>query len=279
MASQRSPRVKSAAVKAVERPQDLRARRARALKALAGNAEWEAMKAARDNITHARGVRECQFLANRYRRMWCAMAEFSVDLDKLFLTLRAKRIPFVLTGAHAIAGWTGRVRATHDVDILVKGGRNYARAVTAIRSLYPNLEVRQFAGVTGFFVPGEKWSVIDVTYPHREDIEETLKTAIWVEERGQKYRVPTLEAALANKYGAMLTPTRDFVKRGQDVQDFAGMVQHSTDEGRQPIDLERLAALGEKVWPGGGGAEIVRLVERVKAGEIPRVDPREGLQR
>jgi len=39
------------------------------------------------------------------------------------------------------------------------------------------------------------------------------------------------------------------------------------DEGRQPIDLEKLEALGEKVWSGGGGKEILRLVEQVKAGE------------
>ena len=45
------------------------------------------------------------------------------------------------------------------------------------------------------------------------------------------------------------------------------MVKHSMDEGRQPIDLQRLEFLGEKVWPGGGGKEILRLVEEVKAGK------------
>jgi hypothetical protein len=161
------------------------------------------------------------------------------------------------------------------VDILVKSGRNYSRPVKALRKLYPDLEVRYLAGVAAFFVPGETTSVLDMTYPHREDIEETLRTAIWVEERGQRYRVPTLEAALANKYGAMLTPSRHIVKRAQDIADFAGMVQHSTDEGLTPIDLERLAQLGEKVWPGVGGAEILHFVEEVKAGRLPNLAPRE----
>src|SRR5208283_3926283 len=118
-----------------------------------------------------------------------------------------------------IGGWTGRPRATQDVDILVKGGRNHVRAVKAIKALYPELEVREFAGVTGFFPPGQRASVIDVTYPHRADIAETLATAIWTEDKkqGLRYRIPSLEAALANKYGAMLTPTRDPKKRGQDV--------------------------------------------------------------
>ena len=60
------------------------------------------------------------------------------------------------------------------MDILVKVGRNFARVVKAIRTLYPQLEVRVFTGVTGFFLPGEKWSVINVIYPHRADLEETL---------------------------------------------------------------------------------------------------------
>src|SRR5262245_476839 len=156
--------------------------------------------------------------------------------------------PLCADGAHGISGWTGRPRATKDVDILVKAGRNHARAVNALRALYPELEVRSFAGVTGFFLPGETDSLIDVPYPHRADIEETLRTAIWVEDGPRRYRVPTLEAALANKYGAMFTLNRDMIKRGQDSLDFAAMVKHSTDEGRQPIDLEELRELGEKVW-------------------------------
>jgi hypothetical protein len=159
------------------------------------------------------------------------------------------------------------------VDILVKSGRNYARAVKAIKALYPELEPRNLASVTGFFPPGETDSVIDVTYPHRADIEQTLLTAVWVEEGTLKYRIPTLETALANKYGAMLALSRNIGKRGQDAVDFYFMAKHSTDEGRQPIDLARLAELGEKVWPGGGGTEILRLVEEVKAGKVPSVEP------
>jgi hypothetical protein len=64
----------------------------------------------------------------------------------------------------------------------------------------------------------------------------------------------------------MLMPTRDSRKRRQDILDFEWMVAHSLDEGQQPIDLEKLANLGEKVWPSGGGEEILRLVEQVKRG-------------
>ena len=239
------------------------------------DAAWEAVKAARRGLSHDDAVQEVAFLQRQYRMQWSNGVPASpVDLNLILRTLTQKRIPFVLTGAHGIGGWTGRPRGTQDVDILVKAGRNHGRAVKAVRELYPQLEVRTFTGLTAFFVPGETDSVIDVVCPYRADQEETLANPVWTEneEHGLRYRVPSLEAALANKYGAMLTLTRDLDKRMQDAVDFTCMVTHSMDEGRRPIDLERLETLGEKVWPGGGGKEILRMVERVKAGRAVHFD-------
>ena len=242
------------------------------------NPEWEKMKAARRNIGHDDAVQESFFLQRQFRSLWSdRMASSPVDVNEILRILTKKKIPFVLTGAHAIGGWTGRPRDTHDVDILVKGGRNHSRAVKAIRELYPQLEVKNLSGLTAFFVPGEFQSVIDVTMPHRADNAETLATAVWVERgKGLRYRIPTLEAALANKYGAMLSFERDIGKRLQDAGDFRWMVLHSLDQGQQPIDLEKLAELGELVWPGNGGREILRLVTTCKRGGVPDITRRPG---
>ncbi len=239
---------------------------------LTGNPEWENMKASRASISPAEGVRECALLTERWRRLWGKGSAINVEVFDLIRSLNKKKIPFVLTGAHGIASWTGRPRATKDVDILVKGGRNLQRAVNAIRALYPDLEVRDFYGVYAFFPKGETQSVIDVTYPHREDLQETLANPVWVNQSGHRYRVPSLEAALANKYGAMLTPNRNLGKRMVDIGDFVHMVEHSLEKGRISIDLDKLAILGEKVWPGGGGAELLRLVEYAKTGRGFSID-------
>jgi hypothetical protein len=244
-------------------------------KVVSSDREWETAKAARRCLSHDDAVQEVFSLQRQSRFQWSNRVPSSpVDLNRILRTLSQKRIPFVLTGAHGISGWTGRPRNTQDVDVLVKAGRNHTRAVNAIKTLYPKLHVRNFTGVTAFFVPGEKTSVIDVTNPHRADLEETLANPTWVEneEQGLRYRIPSLEEALANKYGAMLTPTRALDKRMQDAVDFTRMVQHSSDEGQRPIDLQRLEALGEKVWPAGGGEEILRLVEQVKAGRAIHLD-------
>src|SRR5262245_32508886 len=94
---------------------------------------WEAAKAARRNLDHNNAVQEVFFLQKQYRSQWSnRLAASPVDLNVILRTLTQKRIPFVLTGAHGIASWTGRPRNTQDVDILVKGGRNLTRAVNAI---------------------------------------------------------------------------------------------------------------------------------------------------
>jgi hypothetical protein len=205
-----------------------------------------------------------------------SMSPVQPDLRQIIETLQAKKIPFVLTGAHGMSTWTGRPRATHDVDVLVKGGRNHARAVKALQALYPQLERHDAIGTVEFFVPGEDQSVIDVIYPYRPDIEVTLQTGSWITNEGLRYRIPKLEPMLANKYGAITDPMRDAGTRGLDLVDFSFMVRHAQDETREPLDLERLRALGELVWPGGGGEEILRLVEQVKAGQVPRLDPPPG---
>jgi hypothetical protein len=246
----------------------------RSAKVIPTDPAWEAMKAARRTISHRDAVRESDYLSVQWHNMWGRRTTIPIDLQRILQTLNEKRIAFVLTGAQAIGGWTGRPRATKDVDILVKGGRTLTRAVNAIKALYPELEVRVFVGVSAFFMPGEKDSLIDVTYPHRPDLAETLAHPVWVEDRGLRYRIPALEAALANKYGAMLTPTRNLGKRMIDVGDFTNMVLHSLDEGQQAINLERLVALGEMVWPGGGGEEILDLVELVKSGRSFNLDDR-----
>jgi hypothetical protein len=231
--------------------------------------DWEASKAGRRNLNGQAAVQEVRSLQRQFEAQWSNhMGASPVDVNVIVKTLTKKRIPFVLTGAHGIAAWLGRPRNTRDIDILVKPGRNYVRAVNAIHALYPELAMHSHSRMTSFSLPGEQLSIIDVICPLRAEIEETLANPTWIEDEtaGLRYRIPSLEEALANKYGVMLSPTRRLDKRTLDMADFTAMIVHSMDEGRQPIDMERLEMLGEKVWPEGGGEEICRLIEQVKAG-------------
>ena len=74
-------------------------------------------------------------------------------------------------------------------------------------------------------------------------------------------KIPTLEMALAMKFGPMVSPNRADGKKRQDAADFTLIVA-----GHPEIDLEMLAEFGELVYP-GGGKEIVELVRKIRAGE------------
>ena len=168
---------------------------------------WEEVEAIRRPIGHDAAVQESLFLQKLFRRQWSdRMAASPVDLNDIVRTLSGKKIPFVLIGAHAYGGWTGRPRSTFDVDILVKSGRNLPVPSTPSRISIRNWKSVRFRLRSLFIIPGETTSVIDVFDPHRADLEEALTTAIWIDnkERGLRYRIPSLENALASKCGAML---------------------------------------------------------------------------
>ncbi len=123
---------------------------------------------------HAKAINRSAEITNRQWWIMNKPESAKIELRKILRKLTAKRIPFVLTGAHSVGGWTGDPRASHDMDFLVRIGRNHARAVKAIKELYPHLQVRVHSVVTAFVVPGEKHSAIDVFYPHRETSKKPL---------------------------------------------------------------------------------------------------------
>jgi hypothetical protein len=233
------------------------------------------MKSSRRNIGYDDAVQESFYLSKQFRTLLSAgLAESPVDLNQILRTLNVKRIPFLLIGAMSIGGWTGRPRATAGVDILVQKRRDQPRAVRALASIYRKLETCEVDEGVFFFIPGEKYHQIKVLRPCSPDLKELFRDAIRIvsDESAPRYRIPSLESTVASKYAAMRSRKRDVATRMMDAVDFDWMVIHSTDPGRKPIDLARLEFLGEKVWPGGGGKEILRLVDEVKAGKAINLD-------
>ncbi len=76
------------------------------------------------------------------------------------------------------------------------------------------------------------------------------------------HHVPNLEAALASKYAALVSPHRSAEKKALDEGDFISMASHNYEI----IDLDILFSLAEMV-KANGGAEIRRFVEQAKAGQ------------
>jgi hypothetical protein len=170
--------------------------------------------------------------------------------------LNASRVKFVLVGAHAISGYTGKPRATLDVDIITDAPK---KATVALSAAFPELEVQDHPVVVRFLRDGRE-AIYVIKAASSPVFRRILKLTRIITMGGESVPVPILEAALAAKFAAMVNPTRKVLDRRQDGLDFARVFEANTQ-----IDLPLLNELGELVYV-GGGKEIVKLVEDARAG-------------
>jgi hypothetical protein len=174
--------------------------------------------------------------------------------------LNAAKVRFMLLGAHGIGGWIGKPRATEDVDVLV-GTRGHKKAVRALLAAFPHLQAEDHPVVTRLRDPETGTIVIAVMKANQPLYHDALKYTHTVESEGQQYKIPSLELALATKFAAMISLSRAKKDKLQDTRDFMYIVDENPS-----IDLEKLHALGQLVY-NGGGDEIVEKVRQVRVGE------------
>ncbi len=196
-----------------------------------------------------------------------ARFQMEVQMEKRFLSpldvirvLNREKISFVLVGAYGLAGWRTQARATEDVDVVV-AARQVAKAVRALTKAFPFLEADDAEVVVRLRDKDTKQVAIDVMKPLQPPYHVIFKHTKKVTAAKETYRVPTLEMALACKFAPMISLMRVDEKKLIDAADFIDIVKKNAD-----IDLESLQKLGDLVY-NGGGAEIVELVRKVRAGE------------
>jgi hypothetical protein len=201
-------------------------------------------------------MRVTSALTNSFRRLYKPAAAMVTPEAVIGILNRAK-VKFVLMGAHGIGGWCIEPRATQDVDVLVSH-RHHAKAVRAIQKSFPELKTIDLPVVTRFLDPLDEQVVIDLMKPEEDLYAETLRSSLAV---GKSHRIPSLEAALACKYAALVSENRIARKKALDEADFISMAVRNDEQ----IKTDVLFSLGEMAR-NGGGPEILRLVEDAKAG-------------
>ncbi len=178
---------------------------------------------------------------------------------QVIAVLNRTKVSFVLVGAYAIGGWTRTPRATQDVDVVV-AAKHHKKATAALLEAFPHLVADDNEVVTRLRDRTTQEVAIDLMKPNGV-YRAAFKHTTEVELKGHKYRIPSLEMALAMKFAPMVSLMRVDEKKLIDASDFIKMVKANPD-----IDLELLAELGELVYS-GGGKEIAELVRKVRAGE------------
>jgi hypothetical protein len=180
--------------------------------------------------------------------------------EEVIRVLNAAKVSFTLVGAHGLGGWTGKPRATEDVDVVVSQ-RHVKKAVAALTTAFPDLEVDDQPAVVRLRNRETGAVVVDVMKPNQSVIHAALKNTHTVRSVRSTYNVPSVEMALALKFAPMVSLNRAEADKLIDSADFIRVVQNNAN-----VDLDKLAALGELVYR-GGGKEIVEFVRRVRAGE------------
>jgi hypothetical protein len=187
-------------------------------------------------------------------------AEYAVSPIDVIKVLNGNKISFVLVGLHGLGGWIDDPRGTQDVDVVV-ALRQVQKATRALKNAFPKLDVEDHDVVVRFRDPETRKVVIGVMKPVQTLYRETFKNVHEVNLKGQKYRIPSLEMALAMKFGAMLSPNRADEDKFQDAHDFILVVKTNPN-----VNTQKLTELGELVY-GGGGARLAEMVRQVRAGE------------
>jgi hypothetical protein len=186
--------------------------------------------------------------------------EDMITPDRVISVLNEAGVSFVLVGAYGVAGWLQDPRATQDVDVVV-AAKHHKKALRALLAVFPDLEEVDFEVVTRLRDKETKVVAIDVMKPNQQLIRAIFKNATTLTTKGQQYRVPSLEMAIAMKFAAMTSPNRQEKDRHQDAHDFIGIVQANANIGDK-----KLSDLGELVY-GGGGKNVLEMVRKARAGE------------
>jgi len=189
----------------------------------------------------------------------------AVSPYELTAILSSHSISYVLIGGHVLGYLIGSPRATVDVDVLVSSS-HVAKAVQAIKAKFPQLDaedlrynVRFSSRAAGGHVDRER---IDVVRSDNAFFKEILeKHAVPVNSKGQVIHVPSVEAAVAMKFAAAISPNRGDESRPQDRVDLLAIIRKHTS-----LDSRALQRLGDLVYP-GGGKELCDLVTAIGEGK------------
>ena len=94
--------------------------------------------------------------------------------EDVIRVLNAANVSFTLVGAHGLGGWTGKPRATEDVDIVVIQ-RHVKKSVAALTKAFANLDVDDQPAAVRLRDRETLAVAIDVMKPNQAIIHAALK--------------------------------------------------------------------------------------------------------
>lgn len=211
-------------------------------------------------VGHASGLETSTRIVRGYRRLH-RQESLHVEPTEVIEVLRQAGIRrWVLMGLYGYVGYLASPRATQDVDILVAPDELEA-LVSAIIQRWPKLVVDRQEVVVRFRDPGEiaidgeMKQVIDAMLPSNLCYEAIL-TEFHTIDPTTGHRIPTMEAACASKFAALVSPYREWEKKAYDGGDLRSIMVPN----QRRLDRDVLKQLGDLVYP-DGGKELLEFLQ------------------
>jgi hypothetical protein len=211
-------------------------------------------------VGHASGLATSTAISRSFRKEHRPQSQF-VEPQQVIEVLRAAQIKqWVLMGLYGYVGYLAAPRATQDVDILISHDECEA-AITAIAKRWPKLIVDRQAVVIRFRDPGEvaidgeAKQVIDLMLPSDECYTAILNKYHRID-ASSGYPIPLLEAAMASKYSALVSPYRQWIRKQQDAVDLRTIILPNPHR----IDRDLVVEIADLIFP-GAGAELLEFID------------------
>ncbi|MFA0813218.1 nucleotidyl transferase AbiEii/AbiGii toxin family protein [Microbulbifer epialgicus] len=162
--------------------------------------------------------------------------------------------------------YTGTARATVDVDFIIGGG-HFDRAAKAVEANYSELRYNNKTfhvtyDTTRNVKDPERIDLVHGTQPLFREV--VSNHSVTIRDAGHVIKLPSYEAAMALKYGAIVSPNRGD-KRNIDAYDLERLAK-----ARKTSDERTLSKLGNLVFPGGGD-ELVDAIADMRLGKPVRL--------
>jgi len=213
-------------------------------------------------VGHASGIVTSTSIVRSYRKDH-RRGSLHVEPQEVIDVIREAKIErWVLMGLYGYVGYLAMPRATQDVDILI-APEELESMIDAICVRWPALIVDRKEVVVRFRDPGEvaidgeMKQVIDAMLPSNPCYEAILDRYHTIDPI-TGHRIPTIEAACASKFAALVSPYREWAKKAYDAGDLRSIMKPNAET----LDRDLLKQLGDLVYP-GGGKELIEFLQLV----------------
>jgi hypothetical protein len=211
-------------------------------------------------VGHRSGIMTSTAIIRSYRKDHRRESQHVEPQAVIEVLQQAQIRRWVLMGLYGYVGYLANPRATQDVDILVSEDE-IEQVIEAICKRWPNLIVDRREVVVRFRDPGEiaidgeMKQVIDAMLPSNP-VYQAILDRFHATDEATGHNIPTIEAACASKFAALVSPYRDWNKKQQDAVDLRSIM------GPNALTLDRtlLKELGDLVYP-GGGSELLEFLQ------------------